>query len=188
MEFGDGVRSRRTDLGLSQGDLAERSGVSKAMVSEIESGKKNPTLRVACQIALGLDCQISDLLDLPPTVRFEKLEPDARRVLVDPETNVERHLLAPPMVRHGVQVLLFVFPPRAVVEFDADGRGVLEHISCLAGTLRVQCAGESADLQPGESLNYEASATHSIENLADEQARAFVVIDMSRRGEVVEFE
>ena len=52
MEFGDAVRHRRVALELSLGDLADRCGVSKAMLSEIETGKKNPTLRVACAIAL----------------------------------------------------------------------------------------------------------------------------------------
>lgn len=189
MEFGDAVRNRRSELGLSQAELADRSGASKAMVSEIETGKKNPTLRVACSIAQALECQISDLLDLPPVVRFSKLDEASRRVMVDPENGVERHVLSPPMVRHGVQVLMFVLPGGSSSAFCLDGRGVLEHVTCVAGRVRVWCGEEEAELGEGESANYEPSLDHGFENLDDGgEARVLVVIDMTRRGEAAPLE
>tara|TARA_R110002073_G_scaffold37866_1_gene108913 strand:+ start:66107 stop:66694 length:588 start_codon:yes stop_codon:yes gene_type:complete len=195
MDFGDAVKARRTQLELSQGDLSERCGISKAMLSEIESGKKNPTLRVACSISLGLDCQISDLLDVPRSTRLEKLEGDKRRILVDPQSGVERHLLSPPMVSHGVQVLLFIFPPGQSVEFNADGAGVVEHATCITGRLAIERLDPSiedntrVELGSGESANYAADEPHSITNLLEAQeTRAFIVIDASRRGEPVVFE
>ena len=193
MEFGDAVKARRTTLDMTQSDLSERSGISKAMLSEIESGKKNPTLKVACSIALGLDCQISDLLDVPRGARLAKLDDDQRRVLVDPQSGVERHLLSPPMVAHGVQVLLFIFPPGQSVEFNADGAGVVEHATCLTGRLRIEREDhgqtERVDLCSGESANYAADAPTTLSNLLEAQeTRALVVIDASRRGEPLVFE
>lgn len=192
MEFSDAVKARRESLGLSLGDLSDRSGVSKAMLSEIESGKKQPSLKIACAISNGLDCQISDLLDVAPDARFQKLDESRRRVLVDPQTGVERHLLAPPMVQHGVQVLLFVFPPGQGVDFGADGPGTVEHVTCLTGRLRVerQSPGEPerADLGSGESVNYGGECPHSLTNLLEKQeTRALVVIDAARRGQPAVF-
>lgn len=193
MEFGDAVRARRTSLEMTQGELSERSGISKAMLSEIESGKKNPTLKVACSIALGLDCQISDLLDVPRGARLAKLEGDQRRILVDPQSGVERHLLSPPMVAHGVQVLLFVFPPGQSVEFNPDGPGVVEHATCLTGRLRIERdehgQSERVDLGSGESANYAADAAHTLTNLLEgQETRVLIVIDASRRGQPLVFE
>lgn len=185
MEFGDAVRQRRTQLGLSLGDLAERASVSKAMLSEIETGKKNPTLRIACAIATGLECQISDLLDVPPDIRFEKLEGPRRKVLVDPANGVERHLLSPPMVQHGVQVLLFIFPPGAEVYWNADGPGVIEHATCVEGRIRIEVAGgtESVELGQYESVNYPADADHRFTNvLSAATTRVIVVLDSSHRN------
>lgn len=186
MEFGDAVRHRRAALELSLGDLADRCGVSKAMLSEIETGKKNPTLRVACAIALGLECQISDLLDVPPDVRFEKLDDARRKVLVDPSNGVERHLLSPPMVQHGIQVLLFVFPPGAEVYWNSDGAGIIEHATCVEGRIRiaVEHGTESLELGPYESANFPANADHRFTNTSDDAvARVFVVLDSTRRGQ-----
>lgn len=184
MEFGEAVRLRRSRMGFSLGDLAERASVSKAMLSEIETGKKNPTLRVACSIASGLECQISDLLDVPADVQFEKLEGDRRKVLVDPSNGVERHLLSPPMVQHGIQVLMFVFPPGSEIFWNADGSGVIEHATCIEGciTITVDDGEEAVELSPNESVNFSSDVDHRFANTTSAPARIFVVIDSSHRG------
>jgi len=171
-------------MGYSLAELAARADVSKGMLSEIETGKKNPTLRVACSIASGLECQISDLLDVPPDVRFEKLEDDRRKVLVDPSNGVERHLLSPPMVQHGVQVLLFIFPPGTEIFWNADGAEVIEHATCVEGqiTISVDDQNESIELSPYESVNFSSDVDHRFANTTNEPARVFVVIDSSHRG------
>ena len=51
VEIGEAIKSRRQGKGLTLDGLAGRSGVSRAMLSEIERGVKNPTIRVVCQIA-----------------------------------------------------------------------------------------------------------------------------------------
>lgn len=186
MEFGDAVRRRRTALDLSLGSLAELSGVSKAMLSEIETGKKNPTIRVACAIATGLSCQISDLLDVPPDVQFEKLDDSRRKVLVDPSNGVERHLLSPPMVQHGIQVLMFVFPSGSDVFWNSDGAGIIEHATCVEGRIRVSVEPgvESLELGLFESANFPANADHRFTNInPGGVTRVFVVLDSTRRGE-----
>lgn len=50
------VRELRADRGWSQGDLAERLGVSRQTVNAIEAGRYNPSLPLAFQIsaAFGL--------------------------------------------------------------------------------------------------------------------------------------
>ena len=51
-------------MGLSLRDLAERSGVSAPMLSQVERGETSPTLAVAARIAAGLDLSLSQLLRL----------------------------------------------------------------------------------------------------------------------------
>ena len=51
-------------MGLSLRDLAERSGVSAPMLSQVERGETSPTLSVAARIAGGLDLSLSQLLRL----------------------------------------------------------------------------------------------------------------------------
>lgn len=60
--FGQGVRERRQELGLSQEELGYRCGLDRTYVSGIERGVRNPTLKVLWRLADGLDTQASDLL------------------------------------------------------------------------------------------------------------------------------
>ena len=58
------VRALREAMGLSLRDLAERSGVSAPMLSQVERGETSPTLAVAAKIAEGLELTLSQLLRL----------------------------------------------------------------------------------------------------------------------------
>ena len=58
------VRALRDAMGLSLRDLAERSGVSAPMLSQVERGETRPTLQVAARIASGLELRLSQLLRL----------------------------------------------------------------------------------------------------------------------------
>src|SRR5215204_4857671 len=62
--LGTRVRSLREAMDLSLRDLAERSGVSAPMLSQVERGDTSPTLAVAQKIASGLDLTLSQLLRL----------------------------------------------------------------------------------------------------------------------------
>lgn len=55
-------RRRRIELGLSQTDLAERAGVSKSHVSDVENGRAGFSPKNLKAIADVLGCTIPDLL------------------------------------------------------------------------------------------------------------------------------
>src|SRR5437588_5984101 len=61
---GPRVKALREAMDLSLRDLAERSGVSAPMLSQVERGETSPTLQVASRIAAGLDLRLSQLLRL----------------------------------------------------------------------------------------------------------------------------
>src|SRR3954454_13634720 len=62
--FGPRVRALREAMDLSLRDLADRSGVSAPMLSQVERGETSPTLAVAERIATGLELSLSQLLRL----------------------------------------------------------------------------------------------------------------------------
>src|SRR3954465_14661552 len=64
LRMGPRVRALREGMDLSLRDLAERSGVSAPMLSQVERGETSPTLTVAHRIAAGLDLRLSQLLRL----------------------------------------------------------------------------------------------------------------------------
>lgn len=59
------VRGRRLDSGLSQSELAKRSGISRKWISEFESGKKTAELALVIRVleALGLSIDLGESSD-----------------------------------------------------------------------------------------------------------------------------
>src|SRR3954471_9057601 len=76
---GNRVRALREAMDLSLRDLAERSGVSAPMLSQVERGETSPTLSVATRIASGLELSLSQLLRLDEGDGVTVVRADERR-------------------------------------------------------------------------------------------------------------
>src|SRR3954449_6683641 len=115
IHIGPRVKALREAMDLSLRDLAERSGVSAPMLSQVERGETSPTLQTAARIAAGLELRLSQLLrlDEETTVSIVR-RGEARRggagghayeVLTPPlpglRAEVTRHTLAPGAVTGG---------------------------------------------------------------------------------------
>jgi transcriptional regulator with XRE-family HTH domain len=59
--FGRAVRKRRRELDLSQEELAERAGLHRNYISDIERGDRNPSLENIQKLAKALDTKVSAL-------------------------------------------------------------------------------------------------------------------------------
>jgi transcriptional regulator with XRE-family HTH domain len=58
------VRRLRTTAGLSQEELAARSGLHRTYISSVERGQRNVSLENIFSIATALGCDPRDLIDL----------------------------------------------------------------------------------------------------------------------------
>lgn len=162
---------------MTLADLAEKSGVSAGMLSEIESGKKCPTIRVVHQVAVGLGCLISELLDLPMAMRHEIVKKGQGKTLVDPETGVRRELISPSLVRRGVQVLRWTIPAGGTTgEFTPEPPGVAEQVTVLRGRLEVVLNGERFVLEEGDALTCAADVTHEARNIGGAEAEFILLV------------
>ncbi len=63
-QFSNHLKSRRTERGFSQGELAFRAGITRQAVSSIESNLYLPTTAVALRFASVLNCRVEDLFSL----------------------------------------------------------------------------------------------------------------------------
>jgi len=74
VHLGPAVRKRRERLGLSQEDLASRSGLDRTYVSGIERGVRNPTLKILIRLATALELNLSELVSLAEGAAFSRAE------------------------------------------------------------------------------------------------------------------
>ena len=63
MSIGTNTRKLRTNKGLTLEALANKVGIGKSMLCQIERGTKTMSLPIAVEISKALNCSIYDLLD-----------------------------------------------------------------------------------------------------------------------------
>jgi XRE family transcriptional regulator, regulator of sulfur utilization len=176
--LGTRVRALREAMGLSLRDLAERSGVSPPMLSQVERGETSPTLASAEKIAAGLELTLSQLL---------RLDEDGHAVVVR-RGQGRRHKhaghrveeLTPPLPGQRADVSLHRLDPGAVTGGAGDPPihepGSRETAVILAGTATLAVDGERHELRTGDSVTFDADLPHHFENNGKQPAELLAVV------------
>src|SRR6187399_3285941 len=146
----DALRRFRRDRHLSLNDLSERSGVSRAALSQVEGGRTNPTLAVLWKIAVGLEIQVHDLLGMGSEQAARVLRAGDAIPLRSTDGRTESRLLSPGGATSDTEVYELRLLPKAVHRSDPHARGTLETLIVLTGSLRLGAGEESYDLGPGD--------------------------------------
>ena len=60
--LGKNLKRIRAGKGISQGDIVKTSGIDKAMISNIENGKTNPTLATIAKLAKAVGVSVGELM------------------------------------------------------------------------------------------------------------------------------
>ncbi len=74
MNVGENIRRIREEKELTQAYVAERAGISQAMLCQIERGTKNPSLQVGKEIATIFGCSLDCLIE-PDSTKFLEGKP-----------------------------------------------------------------------------------------------------------------
>lgn len=176
--LGGRVKELRREQGLTLEGLAERSGVSRAMISKIERGEKNPTLVVAARLAEGFGVTLSRLAGVEERREVTFLPREARMVVRDPETGFERQLLSPTFAGRGVEFVRNVVPEGGTSgEFPPHRKGVQEHVMVERGELTATLGGEEYRLREGDALYFEADVPHRFDNVGAGECSYYLVIN-----------
>lgn len=177
-EFGERLHALRTAAGLTLDALAARSGVSRAMLSKVERGEKSPTVRVAAQIAAGLDVGVSRLLGADERRRVVRVPRGPERTLRDAEGGYTRELLSPAFDAGGLEFVRVAMPPGSGSgAFPPHRRGTEEHVAVERGRVRLRLAGaDDYVLDAGDALFFEADCTHEFWNDAPDAESVFYLV------------
>lgn len=182
---GPRVRALRDAMGLSLRELADRSGVSAPMLSQVERGDTSPTLATAAKIAAGLELTLSRLLRLDEGQHVAISRADLRRGLDRGGHRIEE--LTPPLPGQRADVSLHELDPGASTGGRGDPPmhepGSRETAVVLAGALALVLDGTRHELHRGDSVTFDADLPHHFENEGVEPTRFIAVIAAGlRRG------
>lgn len=168
--IGKNLNNARKRRGLSLDKVSELTGVSKAMLGQIERGESTPTINVLWKIATGLKVSFSSLL--------ANREEDKETLLIQySETTpiIEEHgqmRIFPQFIfdsNRGFEVFIIELEPSCCHRSDPHDEGVEEYISLIEGVLEVTIGEDVYVLNKGDAIRYLANKEHIYRNLTDKQ-------------------
>ncbi|MEU0537925.1 helix-turn-helix domain-containing protein [Amycolatopsis tolypomycina] len=152
------LRAARAARGLSLSELSRRSGIGKATLSQLEGGTGNPTIETVFSLSRVLEVAISDLLDHRPRGGLTVVRAAEVEVLRGEGVDLR------PLRRIEADNSVFEVYDQ-VVRGDAPQRSQghvgVEHTVVQTGRLRVEVAGRTVDLGPGDYVAFDAREVHS---------------------------
>ena len=181
------IRALREAMGLSLRDLAERSGVSAPMLSQVERGETSPTLHVASRIAAGLELRLSQLLRLDESGTVTIVRAGERRRSGSDRQGHRVEVLTAPMPGQRAELSRHLLAAGTRTGGPGDPPmhepGSRETTVVIAGTLALVVDGTRHELREGDSVTFDADLPHHFENDGEEPTRFIAVIAAGlRRG------
>jgi transcriptional regulator with XRE-family HTH domain len=177
LALGRNLKRLRTRKGLSLERFAKLSGVSRGMLSQIETGKSAPTINVLWKIANALGVPFAALLDSQRVNGTVVLKRDDAKILASRDGNFTSRALFPFDGERQVEFYELRIAPGHIERAEAHAPGTVENLVVAKGELEIR-SGKDAPivLAPGDAVIFDADGPHSYRNLSEGDTVAYLVM------------
>ena len=174
------LKDARKAQGLSLDAIANLSGVSRSMVSQIERGESSPTISTLWNLTRALNVDFAglieqreqgDKIDVLPANEVPAIENMGRKCRIA--------ILSPPEEAGGHEVYDIAFQAGGFLKSEPHARGTREQLTVLEGQVCVTSGTASSKLQQGDTARYAADVTHEI-SAYDGACRVFLIVKSQR--------
>lgn len=176
---GSNLRKLRKAKGLSLQQLGEASGVSVGMISQVERGLANPSMRLLTSLRRALNISMQELFGesavaIQPTGDPHFVRRRENRPMIDLGT-LHKELLTP-TDRHHLQIMILRLDPGGesggkALSYPAEKGGLV-----LSGRVVLSVDGEVAEMTAGDSFVFDSVSPHFLRNTSDEPAEVLWII------------
>jgi transcriptional regulator with XRE-family HTH domain len=176
----DRIRALRSAQGLTLDELAERSGVSRAMISRVERGESSPTAVLLERLSTGLRTTLASLFDAPAALATSPLLRRADQVSWrDPQSGYVRRNLSPSGIGSPLRLVEVTFPAGARVTYEAPPEGAAridQQVWVLTGVIEIGVGSEKYRLETGDCLAMQLDAPVFFRNPTRKPAHYLVAV------------
>ena len=175
--FGGRLRALRTARRLTLDELSHMAGVSKAMLSQIEQDKVNPTVAVMLKIATALEVSIGDFVDAPARSNIVRIIPasDERYTfLAEPKCTIRT--LSPMNMEKNIEFYRVTLEQGAELSSEPHFPGTEEFLYIDKGRVTVATGEQKAEIRKGDSIHYRADVPHTITNIGRGRVEAYMIV------------
>lgn len=174
---GANLRRLRGERGLSLEALARVSGVSRAMLGQIELGQSAPTINVLWKIARALDLPFSALIAGPKVTQGTRVvEAGKTKRLTSHDGNFSSRALFPFDEPRRVEFYELLLKRGSVEHADPHPPGTRENLVVTSGAVDIEVAGQLHHLKTGDAIVFEADVPHSYRSLEEADAVMYLVM------------
>ncbi|TBM18321.1 XRE family transcriptional regulator [Hafnia alvei] len=170
LHIGKTLRELRQRRGWSLDKTAQATGVSKAMLGQIERGESSPTVVTLWRISSGLQASFSEFL--PPQLVDEEpmlsLHHEDEAITAQTQLSFDAQL--------GYEVLLITLHAACIHNSYAHEQGVIEDILMIDGEIEVQVKGIWQAVTTSKPLRFVADQIHSYRNTSNQAAKFYNIV------------
>jgi transcriptional regulator with XRE-family HTH domain len=162
------LKQIRLERALTLEETSNLTGVSKAMLGQIERGKSNPTISVLWKIATGLKVSFSELLK-PQDETHNVIEINNLKPVFESDGKMILHDVFPYDPITGFEYFYISILPGGLHTSTPHMKSTEEHIVVTKGRLRLKVSGQTYDMKAPSAIRFKSNQTHSYENPFDEE-------------------
>ena len=165
-QIANALRVLRSERGWSLDRTAQETGVSKAMLGQIERCESSPTIATLWKIASGFQTSLSSLIEPAPVGSPDgviRRSVEALRKQPAPDGMLVA-VLFPYAPQFGFELFELTLLPGYERLSEAHEPGVTEHVIVLRGPMEVLVEGGRIELGEGEAVRFAADRPHGYRN------------------------
>jgi transcriptional regulator with XRE-family HTH domain len=175
--LGRRVKKLRGDRGWSLEELANVSGVSKSMLSEIEREKANPTLSVTFRIARAFGLNLQELIETSESAStIQVIRSTERSQVYRSDKQCEIRTLSPLNLEKEIEFYQVTLKPKGELRSQPHYEGTREFLAVEHGSICIESGQDRVELENNDSATYRADLSHAIVNTGSQPAVVFLVV------------
>ena len=178
---GANLRRLRVKRGLSLERLARASGVSRAMLGQIELGQSTPTINVLWKIARALGVSFSALITNRSAGRTTVMSAARAKVLTSHDGAFSSRALFPFDEPRTVEFYELRLASLAIEVADAHPPGTIENLIVTSGSLEMTVGAERHVLSTGDAILFEADVPHQYRNVGTSELVMYLVMTYAEK-------
>ena len=180
---GRNILAIRKKLNLTLNILSERSGVSRAMLSQIESEKVNPTVATVWKIAQGLGVEIREVLK-DSGGSHRKFAVSRKHQIISLDTDDDRvhiQVLSPISMVEDLEMYWITMDPQGILDSEPHLHDTEEFLTVIRGEIEVAAGDNTTVLGPEDFIRYHADIRHTIRNRGNQEAVIHMVVRFNKK-------
>ncbi len=171
---GTRIRAIRAERNLTQQQLADLAGISRATLATIEKDDANPSLAVVHKIAVALGAGLDELV--VESHQRVQVFPGEKMRQVESGDGVYRATIISPANAHHLLQQVFHLRAGACYEGKPHPPGSEEYLYILEGEIVIEVAGERVHLKQGDSARFGGNVHHYYRNSSQNESQGLVTI------------